>query len=100
MAVTMSWSTSWCHYSATDSEVCGLGRGGGLFRSWCATTSVALAAAAGGGGTAVVAERRHCLTSEVAAAVVARVWPPTHRVHPTLDREVASPSISCSQRKG
>jgi hypothetical protein len=97
MAMTMSWSASWRHYSATDSKACGLE---GLLRSWCAATSVASAAAASGGGTVMVAERRHCITGEVAAAVVVRVWPPTHRVHPALDQEVASPSVSCSQREG
>jgi hypothetical protein len=60
-------------------------------------TSVALVAAAGGGVAAVLAECWRC--GVVTPAVVA-VRLPAHRDRPTLQREVASPSVSRSWSEG
>jgi hypothetical protein len=90
MAAMMSWSMSWLHYSSADGELCG---GGGLLSSCQATTSVASAATTGGSVTTVLAESwRYGASTLVAAAV----WPPARRDRPALEREVASPSVSCS----
>jgi hypothetical protein len=48
----------------------------------------------------MVAKRWRYVAGVVATAVMATVWLPACRDRPTLQREVASPSVSCSQREG
>jgi hypothetical protein len=97
MLATMSWSMSWCHYSAAEGEACG---DEGLLRSWRAATSVASAATVIGDVTAVPVERWRCGACVAATTVMVSVRPPTRRDRPALGREVASPSAPNSQREG
>jgi hypothetical protein len=78
---------SWCHYSVVDGEVCS---GGGLLSSCRATTGVASVATTGGSVAAVLAVRWHC---EAATPTAGTAWLLVCRDRPTLEREVASPSV-------
>jgi hypothetical protein len=88
MAVMMNWLLSWRHYSTADNEVCS---SRGLLSSYRAATSMASAATAGGGVAAVLAVRWH---HGAAAPTAAAVRLSAHRDLPTLEWEVASPSVS------
>jgi hypothetical protein len=92
IAVTMSWSTSWHHYSTVDGEACGPG---GLWRSWRAASSVASAPTPGGGMVAIAAKRCWCATAAVTPAVVLALRVVIRWDQPTLEWEVASYSVPC-----
>jgi hypothetical protein len=61
---------------------------------------VASTVTAGGGVTAVVVIRWHDVVAEVVTTILAVVRPPTQRYLPTMEWEVASPSVSYSWREG
>jgi hypothetical protein len=54
MAVTTSWSMSWCHYSTAEGDAL---NEGGLLRSWRAASNVASTPAATDDAAAVLAIR-------------------------------------------
>jgi hypothetical protein len=92
IAVTTSWSMSWCHCSGADGRACGPG---GLWMSWCIASSVASGPATGGGTAVIAVERCRCAATIVTPTAVLAPWVFVRWDHPTLEWEVASSMIPC-----